>query len=180
MSFQLWTGSRTRECRAPRARDRRPRARRPTFDSLDERCLVSSDVVIQWNQAVLDAIRNDRPTIGFLTRDLAIVQSAIYDAVNAVDHTSGAFLVQADAPADASPVAAAAAAGLFTAAALFPTDTAPFHAADPATPASVPDGPGKTDGIAVGRPAAEQNLISRAPGRATPRGNHNPRTPPGD
>src|SRR5438067_7819955 len=112
MGLQLWTGSRTREYRAPRARYRRPRAaRRPIFDSLDERCLLSADVVIQWNQAVLSAIRNDRPTIGFLTRDLAIVQSAIYDAVNAIDQTSGAFLVQAAAPADASPVAAADAAG---------------------------------------------------------------------
>src|SRR3989442_15694807 len=102
MGLQLWTGSRTREPPAPRARNRRPRAaRRPIFESLDERCLLSADVVIQWNQAVLAAIRNDKPTIGFLTRDLAIVQSAIYDAVNAVDHTSTAFLVQANAPPDA-------------------------------------------------------------------------------
>src|SRR5438105_11956528 len=122
MFFQLWTGSRLREDRASRARNRRPRARRPLIERLDERCLLSADVVIQWNQAVLSAIRNDRPTIGFLTRDLAIVQSAIYDAVNAIDQTSGAFLVQAAAPADASPVAAADAAGLFTASALFPTD----------------------------------------------------------
>src|SRR5258708_26719748 len=128
MLCQLWTGSRTRENGAPRARDRRPRARRPIFDSLDERCLLSADVVIQWNQAVLSAIRNDRPTIGFLTRDLAIVQSAIYDAVNSIDQTSGTFLVRAAAPADASPVAAADAAGLFPAPALFPTDTALFQA----------------------------------------------------
>jgi len=38
----------------------------------------------------------------------APVQTAIYDAVNAIDHTSRAFLVHAHAPADASPVAAAA------------------------------------------------------------------------
>src|SRR5262245_65574635 len=119
MLFQLWTHSRTREYRAPRARNRRPRARRPLLESLDERCLLSADAVIQWNQAVLAAIRNDKPAIGFVTRDLAIVHTAIYDAVNAIDHTSGAFLVQpAGAPADASPVAAADAAGLFTASGL--------------------------------------------------------------
>src|SRR5579864_640878 len=116
MLIQLQRSSRTRECRVSRARHFRKRVdRRPTIESLDERCLPSADVVIQWNQAVLSAIRNDRPTIGFLTRDLAIVQSAIYDAVNSIDHTTSAFLVQANAPADASPVAAAAAAGLFTA-----------------------------------------------------------------
>ena len=65
----------------------------------------SGDVVIQWNQAVLSAIRNDRPSLGFLTRDLAIVQTAIYDAVNAIDHTGSVFRVHAEAPAEASPVA---------------------------------------------------------------------------
>ena len=181
MLFPLWTGSRTRECRATRARNRRPRAaRRPIFESLDERCLLSADVVIQWNQAVLAAIRNDKPTIGFLTRDLAIVQSAIYDAVNAVDHTSNAFLVQADAPADASPVAAAAAAGLFTASALFPTDTALFQATYQASLAGVPDGQAKTDGIAVGRFVAEQTLIARATDGANAVVNYTPGTNPGD
>jgi hypothetical protein len=96
--------------------------------SLEERCPLSADVVIQWNQAVLAAIRTDKLTIGFATRDLAIVQTAIYDAVNAIDHSSRVFMVHAQAPAGASPVAAAAAAGLFTAAALFPTDTASFQA----------------------------------------------------
>jgi hypothetical protein len=51
----------------------------------------------------------------FVTRDLAIVQTAKYDAVNAIDHTFAAFLVQpATAPADASPVAAADAAAFDT------------------------------------------------------------------
>jgi hypothetical protein len=92
---------------------------------------MAADVVLQWNQSVLQAIRNDKPTIGFVTCDLAIVHTAIYDAVNAIDHTSGAFRVRADAPADPSAVAAADAAGLFTASALFPTDTALFQATFP-------------------------------------------------
>src|SRR5215469_2582720 len=128
MFLQLWSGSRTRECRAPRDRRRRKPACRSRMESLDERCLLSGDVVIQWNQAVLAAIRNGKPTIGFLTRDLAIVQTAIYDAVDAIDRTSSAFRTQADAPLKASPVAAAAAAGLLTAPALSPNDTALFQA----------------------------------------------------
>src|SRR5438105_14072686 len=99
MLLQLWSGSRIREHRAPRDRGRRKRACRPGMESLDERCLLSADVVIQWNQAVLSAIRADKPTIGFVTRDLAIVQTAIYDAVNAIDHTDTAFHVSAAAPA---------------------------------------------------------------------------------
>ncbi len=137
-------------------------------------------MVIQWNQAVLAAIRNDRPSIGFVTRDLAIVQSAISDAVNSIDHTSGAFLVQADAPADASPVAAAAAAGLFTTSALFPTDTALFQATFQASLADVPDGQAKTDGLAVGRFVAEQTLIARATDGANAVVSYTPGTAPGD
>src|SRR5262249_19070292 len=136
--------------------------------------------VIQWNQAVLAAIRNDKPTIGFVTRDLAIVHSAIYDAVNSIDHTSSAFLVHADAPADASPVAAAAAAGPFTASALFPTDTALFQVTYQVILADVPDGPAKTDGIAVGRFVAEQTLIARATDGANAVVNYTPGTNPGD
>src|SRR6516165_11845147 len=142
--LQLWSGSRTRQSQAPQYRGCQHRAYRPGAESLDERCLLSGDVVIQWNQAVLAAIRNDKPSPGFLTRDLAIVQTAIYDAVNAIDHTGSVFRVHAEAPADASPVAAADAAGLFTASALFPTDTAIFQATYLAALADVPDGQGKT------------------------------------
>src|SRR5215470_888105 len=177
---QLWSGTRSPRSRTPRDRSRRPRARRPRIEPLDERCLLSADVVIQWNQAVLTAIRNDKPTIGFLTRDLAIVQSAIYDAVNSIDQTSGAFLVQADAPADASPVAAADAAGLFTASALFPTDTAVFQATYQTALADVPSGQGQTDGVAVGRFVAEQTLILRATDGANAFVSYTPGTAPGD
>jgi uncharacterized protein (TIGR03118 family) len=151
-----------------------------SVESLEQRCLLSADVVLQWNQAVLAAIRADKPTIGFVTRDLAIVHTAIYDAVNAIDHTSATFHVSANAPADASPVAAADAAGLFTASALFPTDTAIFQATYLAALADVPDGQGKTDGLAVGRFVAEQTLISRVTDGANAVVPYTPGTNPGD
>src|SRR3954452_1880259 len=144
MFLQLWFGSRSREGRrTTRDRKRRRQAALPVMEALDGRCLPSADVVIQWNQAVLAAIRNDKPVLGPLTRDLAVVPSAIYDAVHAVDHASAPFLVRAEAPADASPVAAGAAAGLFAASALFPTDTALFQAPFQASLADVPDGPAR-------------------------------------
>ncbi len=142
--------------------------------------MLSADVVLQWNQAVLAAIRNDKPSIGFETRDLAIVQTAIYDSVVAIDHRSKPFLVHAHARADASPVAAADAAGLFTAAALFPTDTALFQATYQASLAAIPDGRATTDGIAVGRFVAEQTLISRVTDGANAVVNYTPGTAPGD
>src|SRR6516162_439495 len=127
MLTHLWQRFRTLQSRITRKQNRRQPTRRPAIEPLEDRYVPSTDVVLQWNQAVLQAIRNDKPTIGFLTRDLAIVHTAIYDAVNAIDQASSTFHVQADAPADASAIAAADAAGLFTASALFPTATALFQ-----------------------------------------------------
>ena len=180
MWLQLWSGIRSPRSRTPRDRGRRPQVRRLSIESLDERCLLSADVVIQWNQAVLAAIRIDKPTIGFLTRDLAIVQSAIYDAVNSIDQTSSPFLVKVAAPADASPVAAADAAGLVTASALFPNDTALFQATYLSELAGVPVGQGLTDGIAVGSFVAGQTLLDRANDGSNTVVNYTPGTNPGD
>jgi uncharacterized protein (TIGR03118 family) len=135
---------------------------------------------LQFNEALLSAIRTDRPTIGFVTRDLAIVHAAIYDAVNAIDRTSTVFHVPVDAPADASPEAAAAAAGLFTAAALFPTHLDLFQATFQSALANVPEGSAKEDGIAVGRFVAEQTLIWRATDGANAFVPYTPGTNPGD
>jgi hypothetical protein len=180
MLTHLWLDSSTSRSRAPRDRNRPRPPRRLTLEALEDRCLLATDVVLQWNQAVLNAIRADKPTIGFVTRDLAIVHTAIYDAVNAIDHTSSVFHVAVDAPADASAVAAADAAGLFTASALFPTDTASFQATYQAALADVPDGQAKTDGIGVGRSVAEQTLISRVTDGANAFVPYTPGTKPGD
>jgi hypothetical protein len=174
---RFWRGSGIRK-RSDKRRHRRPSTLR--VESLEDRCLLSTDPVLLFNQAVLSAVRADRPSLGFLTRDLAIVHAAIYDAVNAIDQTSTPFLVQADAPPDASPEAAAAAAGLFTASALFPTDVPSFQAAYQTILAGVPDGPGKDDGLAVGRFVAEQTLIDRIPDGANAVVDYTPGNNPGD
>jgi uncharacterized protein (TIGR03118 family) len=180
MLKHLWHRFRTSPSQGPRDRNRQQRFPRLSFELLEERCLLSTDVVLQWNQAVLQAIRNDKPTIGFVTRDLAIVHTAIYDAVNAIDHTSHVFHIKAKAPADASAVAAADAAGLFTASALFPTEAALFQATYQAGLADVPAGQTQTDGLAVGRFVAEQTLIARATDGANAVVNYTPGTAPGD
>ena len=80
MLTRLWNRLCTSQPWATQIRSRRKRPRRLSVEALEERFLMSADVVLQWNQAVLQAIRNDKPTIGFVTRDLAIVHTAIYDA----------------------------------------------------------------------------------------------------
>lgn len=159
---------------------RPPATPRLHVDSLEDRCVPSVDPVLQFNAAALSAIRADRPTIAFVTRDLAIIHAAIYDAVNAIDQTGTVFHVPAAAPPDASPEAAAAAAGLFTGSALFPTHKDLFQAAYQATLADVPDGAAKDDGIAVGRFVAEQTLIGRIPDGSDAVVHYTPGDAPGD
>ena len=51
------------------------------------------DVVTDWNNAALDAIRADRTAPPIASRSLAIVHVAIYDAVNGIARTHEPYLV---------------------------------------------------------------------------------------
>jgi hypothetical protein len=161
MLTHRWSVSGTPQSSTP-TRQRRRLACRLQVEALEERCLLSSDVVLQFNAAVLDAIRADTPVIGFTTRDLAIVHAAIYDAVNDITQTHSPFHVAVNAPPDASPEAAAAAAGLVTGSALFPDQQDLFKATYQAAIAGIPDGQGKADGIALGRFVGDEMLIWRS------------------
>lgn len=71
---------------------------------------AAADVVTDWNDEVLDAIRATNTAPPVASRALAIVHTAIYDAVNGIRKTHQAYFVPATGPSDASIVAAAAAA----------------------------------------------------------------------
>ena len=68
------------------------------------------DPVLEWNQAALEAVRQDASAPTVASRAIAMVQVAIYDAVAAIDH-SQAFLVALPAPTGASLEAAVTGAG---------------------------------------------------------------------
>ncbi|MBI3408549.1 MAG: phosphatase PAP2 family protein [Planctomycetes bacterium] len=115
-----------------RARMRQSLVKRPAFkpclEALEGRVLLSADMVLRWNAVALDAVKNDyavghTPDQGGPTRAaraLAIVQAAIYDAVESVDHTYAQYVVHMNAPSGTSMEAAAAMAGHDTLVALFP------------------------------------------------------------
>jgi hypothetical protein len=54
---------------------------------------ASADVVTDWNNAALDAIRADRTAPPIASRSLAIVHVAIYDGVNGIARTHEPYLV---------------------------------------------------------------------------------------
>ena len=87
----------------------------PRVETLEDRLLMAGDVVIEWNNVLLDAIRDSLaspPTISppVASRALAIMHASIYDAVNTIDRTHESYLVDAVALPGTSPEAAAAAA----------------------------------------------------------------------
>ena len=123
---------------------------------------ASADVVTDWNNAALDAIRADRTAPPIASRSLAIAHVAIYDAVNGIARTHEPYLVPSAVPASASREAAATAAAHQTLVSLFPTHTSTFDALHAAILAGIPNGPQKTNGITWGEFVASQILAARA------------------
>ena len=120
------------------------------------------DVVTDWNNAALDAIRADRTAPPIASRSLAIVHVAIYDAVNGIARTHEPYLVPSAVPASASREAAASAAAHQTLVSLFPNHTSAFDALHAAILAGIPNRPQKTHGITWGEFVASQILAARA------------------
>ena len=123
---------------------------------------ANADVVTDWNNAALDAIRAGNTAPPVASRSLAILHVSIYDAVNGIARTHEPYLVQSDAPASASREAAASAAAHEALINLFPTNASTFDALHAAILAGIPNGPQKTAGIVWGEFVANQILAARA------------------
>ena len=122
---------------------------------------ASGDVVTDWNNAALDAIRaGTAPPIA--SRSLAILHVSIYDAVNGIARTYEPYFVQSAVAASASHEAAASAAAHKALINLFPASASTFDALHAAILAAIPDGPQKTAGIAWGEFVATEILAARA------------------
>jgi membrane-associated phospholipid phosphatase len=148
--------------RHSRKTDRASYRYRPALEALEERSLMSADIVLTWNEHLLDAIRVARTAPPVAARAMAIVHTSIYDAVNAIDRTHEAYRVNVLAHPRASQEAAVAAAAHRGLVALFPGQQATFDAALASSLASIPDGPAEEDGIALGQLVAEQILGVRS------------------
>jgi hypothetical protein len=132
---------------------------------------IAADAVIEWNanaQAAIIATAGQGPTVAYL--HLAMVQGAVYDAVNAIEGGYEPYLgapSTAD-PEDSSPAAAAQAAHDVLVG-LFPAQQATLDAKLAITLAGIPDGAAETGGIEVGAAAAAAMLTARInDGRFTP------------
>ena len=134
----------------------------------------SVDAVLEWNLNAVNALSNggaaDPPGAGYTppvaSIYLAMVQAAVYDAVNAIDGGHQPYLGGLEAPASASKAAAVAKAArdvLYNVTPPLPDNVrASIQAKYQAFIDAIPDSAAKTDGIATGAAAAAILLNDRA------------------
>ena len=141
------------------------------FSSLatSSRAAASSDVVLEWNQiAVTTMITPPAATPFGQARFAAIVQLAVFEAVNAVTHDYEPYLGTITAPAGASAEAAAVAAAYRVLRTYFTGSAMTLDAARVNSLEAIPDSQAKTDGIATGEAAAAAMIALRASDGSTP------------
>src|SRR5580704_15925243 len=122
---------------------------------------AKADTVLDWNAiAVNTAVANKQNPFA-QARYAAIVQLAVFEAVNSITHKYKPYLGTITAPSDASPDAAAIEAAYQVLSSYFPASQT--LSADYLNSMSlIPNGPAKTDGIATGDAAAAAMIALRA------------------
>ncbi|MEG3848546.1 phosphatase PAP2 family protein [Microcoleus sp. herbarium19] len=123
---------------------------------------ISGNAVTDWNSALLDAVRTASTAPPLASRNMAMVQAAIYDSVNSITKKYSPYKVSIDAPAGASPEAATAAAAHRVLVSLYPAQAVKFNQTYASSLAKIPDGKSKNDGIAIGQQVADQIIAWRS------------------
>jgi hypothetical protein len=139
------------------------------FEALEPRHLMAVDVILEWNEIMLDANAVDHslaaPEEGgpiLTARAFAIVSAAMYDAYNSVASIGEKYLVKAPLAKTADVDAAVAQAAHDTLVALYPSQAETFDAALTATLARVRNGLREIQGRVVGAYVADVILDARA------------------
>ena len=132
-----------------------------------------ADVVLHWNEiAVNTAIANGQNPF-FQARTAAIVQLAVFEAVNAITGDYEAYLDTTVVPDGVSAEGASAEAAAIAAAhtvlkSYFAASAAALDAARATSLAAIPDGQAKIDGVAIGEAAAGAMITLRASDGSSP------------
>jgi len=149
-------------------------------ETLEARTLMAADTVLQWNAVAVEATRVARLSPNVQTRALAMVQGAVFDAVNGIEGGYAPYLVTRRAPIWASEQAAAAVAAHGVLVSLMPAQQATLDAALASSLAAVPDGPAENAGVAFGKLVADRMLAERADDGSTDVVTYVPGTGPDD
>jgi membrane-associated phospholipid phosphatase len=141
--------------RAPPPRRRQQHRCRLYLEPLEDRCLLSGDVILTWNATLISVIEaNHLPPLPS-SRSLAMLHVAMYDAVEGIPEARYTFypvpgLDPAEVPRPASREAAATTAADTVLDSLYPAQHATFDALAQAELAQI-DGERKENGMAWGQ-----------------------------
>lgn len=153
------------------------------------------DVILDWNASALNVVRewtttDDDPYEGRIVRsepprvarNLAMIHTAIFDAVNAIESGYQPYLKDLPAESAASPRAAAAAAAYRVASHLYPEadEMAHWDASLAESLATIPNGGAKDRGIAFGTSVGNAMLAARAGDGSSAEVEYAPGSEPGD
>jgi hypothetical protein len=122
---------------------------------------VQADVVSDWNVTALRTTAAAPFNPPLESRNLAMVHAAIFDAVNAIGREFEPYAVSIEATRPVSAEAAASAAAHLVLLRLYPAQQGSLDAAHAASLATIPDGPAKVHGIALGESVAARILTLR-------------------
>ncbi len=142
------------------------------IESLEERCLLAVDAVLQWNAYMLQAEANDftpsivahpdEPGPTGASRAFAIISAAVYDAANSIVGSYAPYLAEIPNARGASVDAAVGQAAHDTLVAMFPSQQAMFDQELTTFLRHVPGSArAKERGIDVGHQAAVNILAAR-------------------
>ena len=140
----------------------------------------NSDVVLDWNATLLNAIYEDKTAPPIASRNMAIAQTAVFDAINSITKTYKNYHFTGTAPTIVSAEAAAASAAYTVLVNLYPNQKTFFDTALTASLAKITDGEAETTGVTFGQTVANDILTLRSTDGFNTTVNYTPGTNPGD
>lgn len=130
--------------------------------------IANADVVLDWNAIAVSTAVTNKASAFDQARYAAIVQLAVFEAINSITHQYQPYLGTITAPPGASPDAAAIEAAYQVLLTYFLVSKPSLDAAYVASMASIPDGQAKIDGIATGDAAAAAMTALRSNDGSSP------------
>ena len=126
--------------------------------------LCLADQITDWNRVATDVLLADTSiqNPGMASRTMAMMNLAMYDAVNGVAPVHQPRYSHGAAPSGASAEAAAIQAGFRVLSSIYPNQQAMLDAQRTASLSMIPEGPSKTDGIAYGDTVATNIVAIRS------------------
>lgn len=142
--------------------------------------LARADVVTDWNESALNAIRADKTSPPKAARALACLHLAIFDAVNGITQSHERYLVSGKPAGAASIEAAVSAAARLVLVRTFPAQQATFDAAHGRVLAAIPNSAEKNSGAHWGEWVANSIIVARSTDGAADTVAYTPGNAPGE